>query len=168
MNTTPVTATMSWIQLIGSPQTVLGPSRGHVPDLTEYRISNLHFSPHALWIYGAVTGLPIDAECNGENRGLRTFNLALDVSVREVRALSGQPQLDPDYDDTNHGFQAAMPVAVSIAKTDELVYPDGNFRVLQVVAASTHLRFDLRANFITAYGGKHAHKRYADALRGVQ
>ncbi len=121
MNTTPALPTESWLSLIGSPVTVLGPSRGHVPDLSKYRIAQIYLSDQSLWLYGAVTGLPDEAECNGELNGITKFNLAIELSLRELVSFSGYPELDGEYDDSMHGFELALPVDMCIAKTEELV-----------------------------------------------
>jgi hypothetical protein len=164
MNVTPEHARGSWLQLLGSPQEVLGPSKGHVPDLAAYRIAYVYCAPHSLWLFGSVTGMPAESESNGERNGLRKFNLALDVSPREIVELSGSPMLDAAHDDSMHSFELALPVVVTIEPTAELVYPDSEFKVLVLQGSSSHLSFRVRATFVRAHGGKHARKRFVDAL----
>ena len=154
----------SWLSFAGSAETVLGPSRGHVPDLCAYRIAYAHLSPHTLWLFGAVTGLPAGAESNGARRDTIKFNLALDISVHKLVQISGQPELDPELDDSMHGFELATPVAVSVRQTEELVWPDAAHRALHLVAISPHFNFELFARSVHAFGGKHAEKRFLQAL----
>jgi hypothetical protein len=164
MNATPEHARTSWLQLLGSPQEVLGPSRGHVPDLAAYRVAYVYCSPSSLWLFGSVTGMPAESESNGERNGVRKFNLALDVSPREIVELSGSPMLDAAHDDSTHSFELALPVVVTIEPTAELVWPDAEHKVLALHGTSSHLNFRVRAMFVRAYGGKHARKRFVDAL----
>ena len=165
MNETFPQTAESWLALVGSPATVLGPSRGHTPDINRYRIASINLSPQSLWLYGAVTDMPEASECNGERSGITKFNLALQISLRELLSFSGQPLLEPELDDSNHGFELALPVAVSIERTTELVWSHADHRVFEVVASSEHLRFHAKAEFIFAHGGKHAPKRYSEACR---
>jgi hypothetical protein len=154
----------SWLSLVGSAETVLGPSRGHVPDLGEYRIACAHLSPHSLWLFGAVTGLPSEAESSGSRGEIVKFNLALDIAVHKLVRISGQPELDPEHDDSMHSFELAKPVAVSVRQTEELAWPDAKHRVLHLVATSPHFSFELLAQFVHAFGGKHAKNRFVQAL----
>lgn len=162
MNATSRTS-RSWLDLVGSAETVLGPSRGHVPDIAQYRIANIYTSPASLWLFGAVTGMSAEAESNGSKDGINKFNLALQISVRQLQHLSGNPQLDP-RGDPMHGFELALPVHVSLHKTDELVYPDREFVVLELLGKSMHLNFSVRAESVHAFGGKHARKRFTESL----
>lgn len=154
----------SWLELVGAHETVLGPSRGHVPDIGAYRIAHLHLSPHALSLFGSVTGMPNEAESNGERPGIRKFNLALSIQVRTLLSITGQPEPDPKHDDSVHGFELSRPVAVTIAQTQELVFPDSKSKLLRVCGVSDHLRFDVLAQYVWAYGGKHAKKRFTGEL----
>ena len=154
----------SWLSLVGSSETVLGPSRGHTPDISGFRIANVHLSPASLSLFGAVTGMPEEAESNGERAGVRKFNLAFRIAVRKLVHLSGQPELDPEHDDSMHSFQLARQVALRIEETEQLVYPDAEFRLLRVEGASRHLSFEVLAEFVHAYGGKHAKKRFVGDL----
>lgn len=163
MNTPAQSEAVSWLTHVGSAATVLGPSRGHVPNLCEYRIACVHLAPWSMWLFGAVTGMPPEVESSGEKNGMSKFNLALQVSVRQVLSFSGMPQLDSG-DDSNHGFQLAKPVAVRIRETDEPVWPDSVHRILELSAESLHLNFEVRAEFIHGYGGKHALKRFEGGL----
>jgi hypothetical protein len=154
----------SWLSLAGSAETVLGPSRGHVPDLGTYRIAYCNLSPNSVWLFGSVTNLPPEAESNGSRAGIVKFNLALQIVVHRLVRISGQPELDPEYDDSMHGFELAKSVAVSLRQTDELVWPEAEHRVLHLVATSPHFSFEVYAQFVHAFGGKHAKKRYLEAL----
>lgn len=153
----------SWLDLVGSAATVLGPSRGHVPDIAQYRISRMHLSPASLWLFGAVTDMPAEAESNGSKDGISKFNLALQVAVRHIQHINGTPQLDP-RDDSMHNFELALPVHVSLHKTDERVYPDRELVVLEFLGKSPHLNFSVRAEFVHAYGGKHARQRFVESM----
>jgi hypothetical protein len=154
----------SWLTLVGSAESVLGPSRGHTPNLSEYRIENAFLSSRSLWLFGSVTGLPREAESNGIRGELSKFHIALDISIHKLLSLSGTPELDSELDDSMHGFSLARPVALSISVTEELVWPDGDHRILRLVAKSAHFTFDLTAQSVTAYGGKHARKRFSQML----
>jgi hypothetical protein len=154
----------SWLSLAGSAETVLGPARGHVPDIGAYRIACVHLSPHSLWLFGAVTDLPPEAESNGSRGQIVKFNLALDIAVHKLVRISGRPELDPEHDDSMHSFELAKPVAVSVRQTEQLVWPDAKHRVLHLVATSPHFRFEVFAQFLHAFGGKHAKTRYVQAL----
>lgn len=114
MNRPPAPSADSWLRLLGSSATVLGPSRGHTPDLGRFRIAYVHLAPYRLKLFGAVTDMPPDAEVSGERAGVRKFNLVLEISVRRLVHLSGQPVLDDAHDDSMHGFQLARPVATRI------------------------------------------------------
>jgi hypothetical protein len=154
----------SWLALVGSVETVLGPSHGHTPDLGAYRIAYAHLTPSSMWLFGSIIGLPHEAEINGSRGGVSKFNLALDISVRRLISISGQPEFDPEHDDSMHGFELARPIALSVRQTDELVWPDAKHRVLHLVAESSHFSFELLAMFVHAYGGKHAKRRFLQAL----
>lgn len=143
---------------------MLGPSRGHVPDIGAYRIAYLHLSPNSLWLFGAVTNLPPEAESSGSRGEIVKFNLALEIAIHKLVRISGQPELDPEYDDSMHGFQLAKSVSVSVRQTEELVWPDAGHRVLHLVANSPHFSFEVFAQFVHAFGGKHAKIRYVQAL----
>jgi len=164
MNTSLAPPADSWLSLVETSETVLGPSRGNVPDICGFRIAYVHLSPSSLSLFGSVTGMPPEAESNGERAGVRKFNLALEISVRKLVHLSGQPELDPEHDDSMHSFELARPVALRIEKTTELVYPDAQFQLLRIDGVSTHLSFEVLAEFVHAYGGKHAKKRFAGGL----
>lgn len=133
----------SWLALVGSAQTVLGPSRGHTPDLRAYRVAYAHLSPSALWLFGAVTNVPPPAENNDYRGALAKFNLALQITVRQFVRISGQPGLDPEHDDSMHSFELGKPAAVKIRQTDELVWPQAQHRVLHLVGESPHFGFEL-------------------------
>jgi hypothetical protein len=154
----------SWLSILGAAETVLGPSSGHTPDIGAYRIAYAHLSPHSLWLFGAVTGLPPGAESNGARGDISKFNLALDITVHKLVRVAGQPELDPEHDDSNHSFQLAKPVAVSVRETEELVWPDSLHRVLHLVGTSAHFNFEVFAQFVHAFGGKHAKRRFVQAL----
>jgi hypothetical protein len=154
----------SWLTYVGSAETVLGPSHGHTPDLGAYRVACAYLSPSSLWLFGAVTGLPPDAEINGACGEMVKFNLALDISVSKLIQISGQPELDPEHDDSMHGFELARPIALSIRETDELVWPTAKHRVLHLSAVSAHFSFELFAMSVHAYGGKHAKRRFVQVL----
>ena len=101
---------------------------------------------------------------NGSRIGVSKFNLALEISVRKLVQLEGQPELDAAHDDSMHNFQLAKPVTTCINRTDELVWPDAEHRVLHVLGRSSHLSFELFANFVHAFGGKHAKKRFEGGI----
>ncbi len=108
--------------------------------------------------------MPPDAEVSGEKDGVVKFNLALQVHVRALRQLSGNIELD-QLDDSMHGFELALPVQVTLRATDELTYPWASNFVLELRGKSKHLNFDIAAESVFAYGGKHARKRFLDACR---
>jgi len=164
MNTHSTPAPGSWLACTSSPATVLGPSRGHTPDLGAYRIAYAHLTPFTLWLFGALLGLPPEAEINGTRGELSKFNLALQLSIKSLVNFSGKPELDPEHDDSMHGFQLAKPVNLSILQTNELVWPDAEHRVLHVQAHSPHFSFELFAMFVRGYGGKHAKRQFTQAL----
>ena len=51
MNTRVANSADSWLALVGSATAVLGPSRGHIPDLGAFRIAYMHLTPAHLWLY---------------------------------------------------------------------------------------------------------------------
>ena len=156
----------SWSALpAGLPQTVSGPSKGFAPDLDSYRVACLHLSPQTLWLFGAIADMPAETECNGERNGLRKFNLAMQFSVRQLVYLHGAPVLDPEHDDSMHGFQLALPVSVQITRTPEPIHQGSEHHVLSVVGTSAHLNIRILAEFVDAYGGKHAKKRFMEAMQ---
>lgn len=154
----------SWLALVGSATGVLGPSKGHIPDLGAFRIAYMHLTPAHLWLCGAVTGLPSGIGYGNASSSAEKFNLSLDVSLNRLIRISGQPELDPEFDDSMHGFQLAKPVAVNIRQVDELVWPDAQHRVLHITGESSHFSFEIFANFIGAFGGKHAKTRFLQSL----
>lgn len=164
MNTRVANSADSWLALVGSANAVLGPSRGHIPDLGAFRIAYMHLTPAQLWLYGAVTGIPSGIGHGNASASAEKFNLALDVSLKRLIKISGQPELDSELDDSMHGLQLAKPVAVNIRQVDELVLPDEQHRVLHITGESSHFGFELFANFVSAYGGKHAKTRFLQSL----
>ena len=154
----------SWLDLVGSREAVLGPSRGHVPDLSSFRIARLYVSPDSMWMFGCVTGMPPEAESNGELNGLRKFNLALQVSLQQVLSLSGRPELDSQHDDCMHGFELALPVRVTAQRTSSGSSSSSPNGELELIGISQHLNFRVHAWFVHAFGGKHARKRFTEAF----
>jgi hypothetical protein len=154
----------SWLTYTGTPESVLGPSHGWVPPLGEYRIASLHLRSHALWLFGAVVGLPGAASANGERNGVRKFNLALHVSLNRLVNMQGAPELDGSLDDSMHSFEMASPVSVSIERTEEPLHPGSTHRILLVRGQAKHLNFIAYASSVDAFGGKHAAKRFAEAF----
>jgi hypothetical protein len=154
----------SWLHLVGSSDTVLGPSRGHTPDISAFRIAYVYFSLKNIWLYGSVIGLPDEAESNGARGDITKFNLALNISVSQLIALEGLPELDAEYDDSMHNFQLARPVLLKIEETNMPLYPGAKNKVLRVTGHSEHLNFEMLAEYIDAYGGKHAKGRFEDSF----
>lgn len=165
MNTPVSTAAAdSWLVHVGAPEAVLGPSRGWVPSLSEYRIAALHLRAHALWLFGSVLGLPPGPPADGERNGVRKFSLALCVSLRRLVSMSGAPALDGRLDDSMHSFEVALPVSVSVAQTEEPLHAGSPHLVLAVCGESEHFSFLVHASSVDAFGGKHAAKRFAEAF----
>lgn len=152
----------SWVHLTSAPDAVLGPFLGHEPSLSNYRISAMHIAGPSLWLFGAVIDLPSPVNSSGERNGLRKFNLALHVSVERLISWSGMPALDPQHDDSMHGFELTLPVEVALLPTDQSI---GELRLLAVSGTSPHLSFEVSAFHVEAFGGKHAAKRFTDAFR---
>ncbi len=153
---------MHWLDLVHSKAAVAGPWQNFQPSLDAYRIAHLQIRHGMCWLYGCLTNLPADIPCDNEKDGVRKYNLALQIAVDDLIELRGEPRLDPVLDDSNHMFEVALPVRLTISRLEEK--SDLPYKRLLLKGSSEHLNFEMIAASVGAFASKAASKRFLGAF----
>jgi len=156
----------SWLNLIGSPQAVLGPCHGIAPSLEQFRISALLINGLGAHLFGSITNFPDNSNDTQTNGRTVKLSVYLSCGAISLERLHGAPSLDPELDDSMHGFEVALPVHVRIEQTAQRWVPDEERYLLRISGESSHFSFQMTAPHVDMSVGRRAAKGFEIALPG--